>query len=541
MSLNSNLKDEFNENTLLYLRWLKQNQVKISPKITIYDYTSINQGRGVIALQDIKNGEILAKIPKNILINLKQNLIIENFPCLKQKIIRLNHWDSLIIILSYEIRHKDKSKWKDYLKILPSCKSDFNQLMFWDSNELNMLQPSYILERIGKDSAKKMFEQIKKIIEELKITELQDLTFDEYNIIATLIMSYSFDVELTDDEENQLINEQLKTDSQEDKLAHENHNTNEIQEIEDDETKEEISILLDGNLKSMVPLADTLNADTNYNNAVVIHESDYLVVTSIKDIKQGEQIYNTYSNHPNSEILRRYGYVEPEGSKFDFGDIPLSIIQQFFLEKYNVSEDDLNLLFEILGEISYEERIEEDEDTNEGVELIIDSYDCFKSGEVIIELIFLVQFLTTFLKSNQQIKISPVKRTYLKIYQLISSKKVTTEFLKNFKEILEIRLDQYPIYASEPFDKILKIWNRDEMSEIVLKSEYHALKNCKDGGISTIGKTLDSKVKLIDDDKLIRAILKKRTTTENEGDIQDGEEHKNGTHKEENNNKKQKL
>lgn len=31
---------------------------------------------------------------------------------------------------------------------------------------------------------------------------------------------------------------------------------------------------------------------------------------AIKDIKAGEQIWNTYGDPPNSELLRRYGYVD---------------------------------------------------------------------------------------------------------------------------------------------------------------------------------------------------------------------------------------
>ena len=30
---------------------------------------------------------------------------------------------------------------------------------------------------------------------------------------------------------------------------------------------------------------------------------------AIKPIKKNEQIYNTYGNLPNSDLLRRYGYV----------------------------------------------------------------------------------------------------------------------------------------------------------------------------------------------------------------------------------------
>lgn len=54
-----------------------------------------------------------------------------------------------------------------------------------------------------------------------------------------------------------------------------------------------------------------------------------------------------------------------------------------------VHETDLSHLLELIGEVSYEEQIKDnglDEDIE--FELILDSYDCFSTGEVTIELIF---------------------------------------------------------------------------------------------------------------------------------------------------------
>lgn len=33
-------------------------------------------------------------------------------------------------------------------------------------------------------------------------------------------------------------------------------------------------------------------------------------MVTIRDIKAGEQIWNTYGDPPNSELLRRYGYID---------------------------------------------------------------------------------------------------------------------------------------------------------------------------------------------------------------------------------------
>jgi SET domain-containing protein 6 len=48
---------------------------------------------------------------------------------------------------------------------------------------------------------------------------------------------------------------------------------------------------------------------------------------SVRPIAEGEQIYNTYGNLPNADLLRRYGYVIP-GSKDDLVEISTEMIIQ---------------------------------------------------------------------------------------------------------------------------------------------------------------------------------------------------------------------
>ena len=46
---------------------------------------------------------------------------------------------------------------------------------------------------------------------------------------------------------------------------------------------------------------------------------------SIRPIPINEQIYNTYGNLPNADLLRRYGYVIP-GSRDDLVEISTDLI-----------------------------------------------------------------------------------------------------------------------------------------------------------------------------------------------------------------------
>ncbi|KAF6059837.1 SET domain family protein [Candida albicans] len=507
--------DEFNEKSKLFQDWLIKNNVEISPKIAIHDYCDTNQGRGIIALEDINPDEMIFKLPRSIVLNIDNNSLIKSYPSVLKKLRVLDQWIGLIIVLGFEIKFKfnpsdnndnhNRSFWYEYLNILPD---QFNQLIYWNDEELNHLQPSCILDRIDLSG-----------VEEFKSSPL---TFEEYNKVATIIMSYSFDVEKGNDEE----------DEEED----------EDKEDDDDDEEEDNEYY-----KSMVPFADTLNADTHLNNAILIYSTDQLIMTCIKPIAKGEQVYNTYSDHPNSELLRRYGYVELNGSKYDFGEIPLSTIKSVFIDQFNklstnknksngdtfMTKQKFDELLQLINQLQIKKSIEQDGlEEDEAEELILDSYDCFNSGDVIIELVFLIQVLSTILvvyqyeqqqqqekdtdkKKEFEIDQNLINRIFNKIYQLIESKKITSKCFEIYQSIINARMSQYPDIAKQPFNGNVAAANSEDetinsiriyMAEVVLKSEYQSLEKCS----STI-----KDFKIINDVKLNKNILKKRNNDTN--------------------------
>jgi len=76
-----------------------------------------------------------------------------------------------------------------------------------------------------------------------------------------------------------------------------------LEVVEEDEENE-------ANHVGMVPFADILNAKSGCNNARLFYEKDVLNMTATQTIKKGEQIFNTYAEPPNSDLLRRYGHVD---------------------------------------------------------------------------------------------------------------------------------------------------------------------------------------------------------------------------------------
>jgi hypothetical protein len=61
---------------------------------------------------------------------------------------------------------------------------------------------------------------------------------------------------------------------------------------------------------ALVPLADTLNHRTGCNNARLYYEKDSLKMICHQDCPKGNQLFNTYGDLGNRELLVKYGFVD---------------------------------------------------------------------------------------------------------------------------------------------------------------------------------------------------------------------------------------
>lgn len=151
-----------------------------------------------------------------------------------------DNWISLILVMIYEYLQGDQSRWKQYFDVLPT---EFNTLMWWSDKELDSLQASSILAKIGKDDADSLFRtRVLPVIENhpdvFYPQGSQRLSEDDLILLAhrigSTIMAYAFDLENEDED---------SSDEEE-------------EWVEDKEGK----ILM-----GMVPMADILNADAEFN------------------------------------------------------------------------------------------------------------------------------------------------------------------------------------------------------------------------------------------------------------------------------------
>lgn len=148
----------------------------------------------------------------------------------------LDSWSSLILIMIYEYLQGDSSQWKSYFDVLPSS---FDTPMFWSENELDQLQASHMRHKIGKADAEDMFKKtlVPIIRSNPSIFNAENRSDSELVEIAhrmgSTIMAYAFDLE--NDEE------------------------------EEEETEEWVEDREGKSMMGMVPMADILNADAEFN------------------------------------------------------------------------------------------------------------------------------------------------------------------------------------------------------------------------------------------------------------------------------------
>jgi N-lysine methyltransferase SETD6 len=219
-------------------------------------------------------------------------------------------WLNLILVLLYESLHHSTSQWSPYLFVLPRGPTSFNTLMFWTPSELTELQASAMPSKIGKDSADRMFkDHIITIIEQhadIFYPGTERLTHEQLlescHVIGSLIMSYAFDLQPDEDDDDD--------DEHQDGWV-------------EDQSRQ--------STMGMVPMADMLNADAEFN-AHLSHGDDCLTMTSLREIKAGEEVLNYYGPLPNGELLRRYGYTSDKHTRYDVVEISWDLVKEVLVE-----------------------------------------------------------------------------------------------------------------------------------------------------------------------------------------------------------------
>ncbi|KAI1340761.1 SET domain-containing protein [Xylariaceae sp. FL0016] len=331
-----------------FLNWFKAwPGATFHPDIRIQDLRAHGAGRGIVATADIPEDTVLFNIPRDAIINTQTSELARRIPAVfattgiedvdneadedgSETSGPPDNWVSLILVMIYEYLQADKSRWKPYFDVLPS---EFETLMWWSDEELGHLQASSIVAKIGKEEANGIFRaKVLPVIQEhadvIYPEGAERLSEDQLMSLAhcmgSTIMAYAFDLEKDEDA---------------------------MDADEEDEWMEDKDAQV---LMGMVPMADILNADADFN-AHVNHGEESLSVTSLRPIVAGQEILNYYGPLGNGELLRRYGYVTDRHARYDVVELSWDLV-------LSVLKDDLTVNEAVWGQVMNELDPEEMED-----------------------------------------------------------------------------------------------------------------------------------------------------------------------------------
>ncbi|EPQ67697.1 hypothetical protein BGT96224_555 [Blumeria graminis f. sp. tritici 96224] len=194
-------------------------------------------------------------------------------------------WLNLTALILAEAQNTN-SRWGPYLSILPE---KLDSLIFWSQDELSELQASAVVHKIEKESSEKLFS------EHIMPLGLSNVNYYLCHLIASIIMAYAFDVPAMQSEDD-------------------DDGENDTDMLVSDDEKEESTL-------SMVPLADLFNADADKCNVRLFCDKEDLEMRTVRPILSGEELFNDYGALPQTDLLRRYGYITENYARYNVVEI----------------------------------------------------------------------------------------------------------------------------------------------------------------------------------------------------------------------------
>ncbi|XP_060537486.1 N-lysine methyltransferase SETD6 isoform X7 [Pantherophis guttatus] len=276
-----------------FLRWCAEAGVELSAKVGVSREGTV-AAYGLLARESLVAGEELFSIPRTALLSQHTSALA---PLLRKEEASLQSssgWVPLLISLLYECT-VSSSRWGPYFSLWPQF-TDLDHPMFWGPEEqARLLQGTGVLEAVEKDLANIEMEYSSIILPFLKahpdLFNPKVHTLELYRRLVAFVMAYSFQEPLNEEEEEE-----------------------------------------EPNPPVMVPLADLLNHVANHN-ANLEYSPESLKMVTTQPVRKGQEIFNTYGEMANSQLLHMYGFAEAyPGNTNDTADIQMSTLLKAALQ-----------------------------------------------------------------------------------------------------------------------------------------------------------------------------------------------------------------
>ncbi|KAI9254077.1 hypothetical protein BY458DRAFT_521422 [Sporodiniella umbellata] len=327
--------------------WFEKNKIEWNKEgLTI---EQVNGSFSVVASKKLKREEAIVKIPKNVVLSTKtcgiSNVLDEA---------GLEGGCALALALMYEFAQGENSPWYGYLQALP--KESLELPMFWEEEEKELFKGTEMESPVYNDLADlddDYHDLVLPLIEEFPYVfvkgENEDscpYSFDKFILASTTISSRAFEVDayhenalvpfadLFNHRENEQVHFQTDFEVCEacgvaefcehqyfDYLEGEEEEEEEGEAWEDEEDLEEAS--MEEEEETELPDLEALEEkNVNFWESKEEEENkDTCDMVLDCDVQKGEEIFNTYGDHPNVALLSKYGFCYDD-NKNDYISIP---------------------------------------------------------------------------------------------------------------------------------------------------------------------------------------------------------------------------
>jgi len=319
-----------------FKRWMRDNGIEYSDSLQLCIGQGSVSGIGVRALGDLKEGDIIATIPKKACLTIRTSAVghmIEEA--------ELGGALGLVVALMYERSKGTHSPWYAYLHLLPhqECVP-----LVWTADEVDTLLAGTELHKVVEEDMELLHEDWKESIAPL--TTLDPIEFprdwfsvDQYFAAKTVVGSRAFEIDdyhgsgmvpladlfnhktAAEDVHFTLVPNDYSTDTNNPEASYsdEECNTRSSSDISDDvysEADTGLSQSLNGNDSNGIKGTCFSSAGSS---------SEVLEMILVKDVKEGNEVFNTYGTLSNAALLHRYGFTEPD-NPFDIVNIDFDLV-----------------------------------------------------------------------------------------------------------------------------------------------------------------------------------------------------------------------
>ncbi|XP_063103494.1 N-lysine methyltransferase SETD6 isoform X2 [Cavia porcellus] len=268
-----------------FLSWCGRVGLELSPKVVVSKQGTV-AGYGMVARESVQPGELLFAVPRAALLSPHTCSIGDLLERERSALQSQSGWVPLLLALLHELQ-APASPWSPYFALWPEL-GRLEHPMFWPEEERRrLLQGTGVPEAVDKDLANIRSEYYAIVLPFMEahpdLFSPRVRSLELYHQLVALVMAYSFQEPLEEEEEEKDPNSPLM---------------------------------------------------------------DYLRMVATQFIPKGHEIFNTYGQMANWQLIHMYGFVEPyPDNKDDTADIQMVTVREAALQGVKGEAERL-LLFE---------------------------------------------------------------------------------------------------------------------------------------------------------------------------------------------------